>query len=52
MRAIFSALVAAGMTATNGRPRYRAKYASETAVEPLEASTIVVRSVIHPLQRP
>jgi hypothetical protein len=30
----------------------RAKYASETAVEPLEASTIVVRSVIQPLHRP
>ena len=40
------------MTATNGRPRKRAKYASETAVEPLEASTIVVRSVIQPLHRP
>ena len=50
--AIFSGLVEAGMTATNGRPRKRAKYASETAVEPLEASTIVVRSVIQPLHRP
>jgi hypothetical protein len=40
------------MTATNGRPRNRAKYASETAVEPLEASTSVVRWVIHPLHKP
>ena len=40
------------MTATNGRPRKRAKYASEIAVEPLDASTIVVRSVIQPLHRP
>ena len=29
------------MTATNGSPSSRAKYASDTAVEPLEASTIV-----------
>ena len=50
--AIFSGLVEAGMTATNGKPRNRAKYASETAVEPLEASTIVVRSVIQPLHKP
>jgi hypothetical protein len=41
-----------GMTATNGRPRNRAKYASETAVEPLEASTIVIPSAIQPLHRP
>ena len=52
MRAIFSGLVEDGMTATNGRPRNRAKYASETAVEPLEASTTVVPSVIQPLHRP
>jgi hypothetical protein len=44
--------VAVGRTATNGRPRSRAKYDSETAVEPLEASTIVVCSVIQPLHRP
>ncbi len=50
--AIFSVLVDAGMTAMNGRPRKRAKYASETAVEPLEASTMVVPSTIHPLHRP
>ena len=40
------------MTATNGRPRKRAKYASDTAVEPLDASTTVVCSVIQPLHRP
>ena len=40
------------MTAMNGSPSNRAKYASETAVEPLEASTIVVRSPIQPLHRP
>src|SRR5262249_55405080 len=50
--AIFSGLVDAGITATYGRPRTRAKYASETAVEPLEASTIVVPSSIQPLHRP
>jgi hypothetical protein len=52
MSAIFSRLVDAGMTATNGSPRNRAKYASETAVEPLEASTTVVRSLIQPLHKP
>jgi hypothetical protein len=40
------------MTATNGRPRNRAKYASETAVDPLDASTTVDPSAIHPLHRP
>src|SRR5215218_8380022 len=50
--AIFSGLVVAGMTATNGRPSIRAKYASLTAVEPLEASTIVLPSVMSPLQSP
>ncbi len=50
--AIFSGLVEAGITATNCRPKNRAKYASETAVEPLDASTIVVVSVIQPLHRP
>jgi hypothetical protein len=49
--AIFSGLVEAGMTATKGSSRNRAKYASDTAVEPLEASTIVVSSVIQPLHR-
>ena len=50
--AIFSGLVVDGITATNGRPSRRAKYASETAVEPLDASTIVDASVIRPLQSP
>jgi hypothetical protein len=40
------------MTATYGSSRNRAKYASEMAVEPLEATTIVVRSLIHPLHSP
>ena len=40
------------MTATNGRPRKRAKYASETAVEPVDASTMVVPSTIQPLHSP
>ena len=52
MSPIFSGLVEAGMTATNGSPSNRAKYASDTAVEPLEASTSVVRSVIQPLHSP
>ncbi len=37
------------MTATNGRPSMRAKYASDTAVEPDDASTIVVPGRIQPL---
>ena len=40
------------MTATNGRPSRAAKYASDTAVDPDEASTIVVFSVIQPLHSP
>ena len=40
----------AGITAMNGRPSIRAKYASETAVEPEDASTTVVRGPIQPLQ--
>jgi hypothetical protein len=50
--AIFSGLVEAGMTAMNGSARKRAKYASETAVDPLEASMMVVPSRIQPLHRP
>ena len=42
-------LVEAGMTATNGRPTSRAKYASLTAVEPLEASMTVEPQWIQPL---
>src|SRR4051794_25186462 len=34
------------------RPSMRAKYASETAVDPLEASTIVVSGPIRPLHKP
>ena len=40
------------MTATNGSPSIRAKYASLTAVDPLEASTTVLPSVIWPEHRP
>ena len=49
---IFSGLVDAGMTATNGSPSIRAKYASLTAVDPLEDSTTGVPSVIWPEHRP
>lgn len=45
---IFSGLVDAGITATNGRPSSRAKYASDTAVDPLDASMIVVSAWIQP----
>jgi hypothetical protein len=45
-----SLLVEAGMTATNGSPSSRAKYASLTAVDPLDASMTVVPSLIQPLQ--
>ena len=38
-----------GITATNGSPIIRAKYASDTAVDPLDASMTVVRSVSQPL---
>jgi hypothetical protein len=37
------------MTATNGRPSSAAKYASDTAVDPDDASTTVVSSSIQPL---
>ena len=40
------------MTATNGSPSIRANHASLTAVEPLEASTTVVPSVICPEHSP
>ena len=43
------ALVDAGITAMNGRPNSAAKYASDTAVEPEDASTTVVPSPIQPL---
>jgi len=46
---IFSAVVDRGITATNGRPSIRAKWASLTAVEPDDASRTVVPSAISPL---
>src|SRR4051812_45176947 len=49
IRSIFSGLVPAGITATNGSPSIRAKYASLTAVDPEDASTIVAPSRIQPL---
>jgi hypothetical protein len=52
MSSTFSGLVDAGITATNGSPSMRAKYASLTAVDPLEDSTTVVPSVICPEHRP
>ena len=42
-------LVARGITATNGRSSRRAKYASLTAVEPLDASMTGVPLPIQPL---
>ena len=50
MSATFSALVERGITAMNGRPSRCAKCASETAVEPEDASITGVFSVTHPLQ--
>jgi hypothetical protein len=44
-----AAVVDAGITAMNGSPNNCAKYASDTAVEPDDASTTVVSSVIQPL---
>ena len=39
-----------GITAMNGSPSNRAKYASETAVEPEDASITGVPPLIQPLQ--
>lgn len=50
MAAIFSGDVAAGITATNGSPSSRAKYASDTAVDPDEDSITVLFSCSQPLQ--
>ena len=47
--AIFSGDVVAGITATKGRPSSRAKYASETAVEPDDDSITVLFSCSQPL---
>lgn len=52
MSAIFSLLVRRGTTVMKRRPSIRAKYASETAVEPLEASTSTVSGPIWPLTSP
>ena len=52
IKATLDALVDAGITAMNGRPSRAAKYASDTAVEPDDASTTVVCSPIHPLHSP
>ena len=49
MSAIFEALVEDGITAMNGSPSSAAKYASETAVDPDDASMTVVFSPIQPL---
>ena len=49
IRPIFSGLVVRGITVTNGTPISRAKYASDTAVDPELASTTVVPSTIQPL---
>src|SRR6185437_6850674 len=51
INAIFSALVERGITATNGNPSIRAKYASLIAVEPDDASITVVPSPIFPLHK-
>lgn len=52
MRRIFSGLVVRGMTAMKGTPIRFAKYASETAVEPLDASMTGLSGRIQPLHRP
>lgn len=40
------------MTATKSSPSSRAKYASDTAVDPLDASTSVAPSAMSPLDSP
>ena len=49
---IFSGLVVRGITAMKGTPISLAKYASETAVEPLDASMTGLPGRIQPLQSP
>ena len=49
IRASFDGDVETGTTAMNGSPRSWAKYASLTAVDPLEDSMIVWPSWIQPL---
>lgn len=48
----FSGLVVRGITAMKGTPMSWAKYASETAVEPLDASMTGREGRIQPLHRP
>lgn len=48
----FSGLVVRGITAMNGTPISLAKYASETAVDPLDASITGLPGRIQPLQSP
>ena len=52
MSRCFSRLVVRGITAMNGTPVSRAKYASETAVEPLDASITGRPGRIQPLHSP
>src|SRR5699024_8398790 len=49
IRSTLILLVVRGITAIKGKPRRRAKYASLTAVEPDEASIILVPLSSHPL---
>ncbi len=49
---VFSRLVVAGITAMNGTPISEAKYASDTAVEPLEDSMTGFPGRIQPLHSP
>ena len=50
--ALLMAIVVRGMTAMKGTPISFAKYASETAVEPLDASITGWPGRIQPLHRP
>ena len=52
MKRIFSALVDRGTTVTKSSPIISAKYASETAVDPLDASMSVVPSWMRPFTSP
>jgi hypothetical protein len=52
MSRVFSRLVVAGITAMKGTPISWAKYASETAVEPLDASMTGLPGLIQPLHSP
>ena len=52
MSSIFSGLVERGTTVTNSNPSMRAKYASLTAVDPLDASTRTVSGPMWPFTSP